>query len=237
MTTTMPARGRSGGPARPPVPRAGKRERTRAALLDAAIGVIAEHGTEFACIDETVQRAGMARGTFYNYFETRDHLLRAVAQRMVELVDERVTDHVDPRWNAVTRVACLVTGFIEMGLKDTRLGWAWSRFGGHLPSLLANDHRKHPAIETAVRELTGTPGRPDAAYTLMSGTAQMTLRRMLEGALGERGREAVIGMLLRGLGAPSRQIPAALSIAREFAAGLALGPGPGGSAAARRAGG
>lgn len=236
MSTTTPARGSSARQGRPAAQRTGKRERTRAALLDAAIGVIAEHGTEFACIDETVQRAGMARGTFYNYFETRDHLLQAVAQRMVELVDERVADHLDLRWNAATQVACMVAGFIEMGLKDTRLGWAWSRFGGHLPSLLANDHRKHPAIEAAVSELTGAPGHPDAAYTLMSGTAQMTLRRMLEGALGERDREAVIGMLLRGLGAPSRQIPAALRIAREFAAGLAPGLGPGATATPERAG-
>lgn len=203
-------------PGRPVTPRVGKRERTRAALLDAAIGVIAEHGVEFACIDETVQRAGMARGTFYNYFETRDHLLKAVARHMVDLVDERVGDRLDPDWNAATRVACMVAGFIDMGLKDPRLGWAWSRFGGHLASLLANDHRKHPAIEQAVCELTGHPGRPDAAYTLLSGTAQMTLRRRLEGSLSAVDAQSVIAMLLRGLGAPARQIPAALESARRF---------------------
>ncbi|HNN08489.1 MAG TPA: helix-turn-helix domain-containing protein, partial [Azospira sp.] len=49
-----------------------RRERTRAKLLAAALPVFAKHGADAAIIDSIIQQAGVARGTFYNYFRTND---------------------------------------------------------------------------------------------------------------------------------------------------------------------
>lgn len=52
-----------------------RRERTRMRLLIAAARVLAEHGEQKATIDDFVQAAGVARGTFYNYYRTVNALV------------------------------------------------------------------------------------------------------------------------------------------------------------------
>ena len=62
----------------------------RAALFRAAMEVVGEVGYEQASISRITQRAGVAQGTFYNHFESRqdilDQLLPAVGREMVEHV-------------------------------------------------------------------------------------------------------------------------------------------------------
>jgi AcrR family transcriptional regulator len=55
-----------------------KREKTRAKLLESALVVFAQKGPQ-AVIDDVIAQAGMARGSFYNYFRTNEELLVAVA--------------------------------------------------------------------------------------------------------------------------------------------------------------
>lgn len=52
-----------------------RREKTRQRLLTAAAQVLAEHGEKKARIDDFVQAAGVARGTFYNYYRTVSELV------------------------------------------------------------------------------------------------------------------------------------------------------------------
>jgi len=62
----------------------------RRALLDAAFELLAETPEHAPSLAEVAQRAGLARSSIYNYFTSRDDLLRAVVMDMF------------PRWN--TRV-------------------------------------------------------------------------------------------------------------------------------------
>ncbi len=55
-----------------------KRQRTRAALIEAAAGVIAEKGYHRATLDEIASRAGMTRGAIYGNFKDRESLFLAV---------------------------------------------------------------------------------------------------------------------------------------------------------------
>jgi AcrR family transcriptional regulator len=52
-----------------------RRERTRQKLVMAAARVVAEPGENKANIDDFIKAAGVARGTFYNYYSTRELLL------------------------------------------------------------------------------------------------------------------------------------------------------------------
>src|SRR4051812_47589642 len=69
----------SGGVRATPRPN-GVRARTRAALLDAAVRVFARVGAGGAAIHEITAEAGLANGTFYNYFRTREELLDAATE-------------------------------------------------------------------------------------------------------------------------------------------------------------
>jgi TetR/AcrR family acrAB operon transcriptional repressor len=61
-------------------PKGDKRERTRAALLEAARAVIREKGYERTTMEEVARRAGMTTGAIYGNFKNRDELFIALGQ-------------------------------------------------------------------------------------------------------------------------------------------------------------
>ena len=62
-------------------PKGDKRERTRAALLEAARALIREKGHERTTLEEVAQRAGMTTGAIYGNFKNRDELFIALGQK------------------------------------------------------------------------------------------------------------------------------------------------------------
>lgn len=89
MASKPTSKARSATPRRT---RAQQREQTRDALIDAAVRVIGEDGYAAASVTAIVGRAGVAQGTFYNYFDSRqdlfDRLLPALANRMLDRIRE-----------------------------------------------------------------------------------------------------------------------------------------------------
>lgn len=85
INKTSPARRRIGKPTR-----AEKVEQTRNALLRAAAEVVGEQGYMGAMISLITARAGVAQGTFYNYFESQQDLL----DQLLPLMGRQMLDHV-----------------------------------------------------------------------------------------------------------------------------------------------
>ncbi|WP_439816787.1 TetR/AcrR family transcriptional regulator [Zavarzinia sp. CC-PAN008] len=87
-------------PASPPRPRRkrlSREERARQnydALINAAAGIVGEDGYAGASIARVTARAGLALGTFYQYFESRqdlfDQLLPAVGGRMLGMLGREI---------------------------------------------------------------------------------------------------------------------------------------------------
>lgn len=61
-------------------PKGDKRERTRAALLDAARALVRERGYERTTLEKVAKRAGMTTGAIYGNFKNRDELFIALGQ-------------------------------------------------------------------------------------------------------------------------------------------------------------
>jgi AcrR family transcriptional regulator len=61
-------------------PKGGKRERTRARLVEAAAAVIGEKGWDRTSLEEVARRAGMTRGAIYGNFKDREELFLCVVQ-------------------------------------------------------------------------------------------------------------------------------------------------------------
>lgn len=64
----------------PPKTKGDKRDRTRAALLEAARQLIREKGHEAATLEAIAERAGMTTGAIYGNFKNREDLFIALAQ-------------------------------------------------------------------------------------------------------------------------------------------------------------
>src|SRR5215510_16100788 len=61
-------------------PKGDKRDRTRAALLEAARALVREKGYERTTLEEVATRAGMTTGAIYGNFKNRDELFIALGQ-------------------------------------------------------------------------------------------------------------------------------------------------------------
>jgi AcrR family transcriptional regulator len=59
-------------------------------LVDAAIEVFRDRGVVRTTVDDIVVAAGVAKGTFYLYFRTKDDVVNAVAERIVSGTVERI---------------------------------------------------------------------------------------------------------------------------------------------------
>lgn len=77
-----------------------RRKERRSQLLEAATRVIAERGYAHTSVDNVIQAAGVSRGTFYLYFESRDalfaELLDEFLMKLGQTVEIISLDHEDP---------------------------------------------------------------------------------------------------------------------------------------------
>jgi AcrR family transcriptional regulator len=77
--------------------------RTRAGLLDAAVRVVAARGTRRAAMAEIAAVAGVAKGTLYNHFRTKDDIWSALVEFEVRRLAEEC--HALPLDAALTHAA------------------------------------------------------------------------------------------------------------------------------------
>jgi AcrR family transcriptional regulator len=93
-----------------------RKARTRQALIDAAVRLIAEGRGERASIQEITEAADIGFGSFYNHFESKDELFRTVSEEALErwgqMIDRACAGIDDPA--EVFAVSLRISG---------RLGW------------------------------------------------------------------------------------------------------------------
>ena len=61
-----------------------RKARTRQALIDAAIGLIAEGRGDRASIQEITEAADVGFGSFYNHFDSKEQLFQTVSEEVFE---------------------------------------------------------------------------------------------------------------------------------------------------------
>jgi AcrR family transcriptional regulator len=70
-------------------------ERRRRDLLDAALRTVLDKGVAGLTVDEVTARAEVAKGTFYLYFRSKEHLLGALQDRFVDDLTARQQAELD----------------------------------------------------------------------------------------------------------------------------------------------
>lgn len=105
--------------ARPqPSTRRDRVEEKERAILRAARGVFVEHGFERARMAEIAKRAGVAEGTIYIYYKTKNDLLRAVVLQFWEGITESATAAVDPSVGTFEQLRALADRHLTTMIKD-----------------------------------------------------------------------------------------------------------------------
>ena len=99
-----------------PNARSARRETRRQELVDAAVAVFSAKGVTAASVDDIVRAAGVAKGTFYLYFATKDDAVNAVAASMVEGVADRIeAAATDSTRSPIERLLAIGAGVREVG--------------------------------------------------------------------------------------------------------------------------
>lgn len=77
-----------------PASGSGRRERraaeTRLRLFRAALGLFAERGFQNVKVEDITEAADVGKGTFFNYFPTKDHVLGVMAEIQLSRIHEAV---------------------------------------------------------------------------------------------------------------------------------------------------
>ena len=182
------------------------RARTRALLLDAAVRLFARQGVGAIAIHEIAAEAGVANGTFYNYFRTREEVLEAVSVRLAERLQEEITATSAGVTDGAERMAIATRRFVTQAVRDPV--WAAALLRVSTSSTQGRARLAGPVLhDLRVGRRRGkfTYRDETAALDLVTGTVLAGIRSVLEGRAGADHPALVAGMILRGLGVSASQ--------------------------------
>jgi AcrR family transcriptional regulator len=193
------AKGRWMGERRAEIGRA-RRDRTRARLVAAALRVFARMGPDAPNVDDFTAEAGVARGTFYGYFDGREDLLVAVATLAAEQMETermRAQGMADP----AERMACALRSYIRKAAADANWGWVIVRIAPVAaplgPAMRANLEKD---LSDGVASGRFVVPSMQAAQDLVLGAGIMAMRSVLQGDAEAGHAEAVARLVLQALG-------------------------------------
>ncbi len=169
----------------------GKREQTkvhnRQAILDAAREVFGELGYETATVRDIIRRAGLAAGTFYNYYRSKEEVFAALADdgaRRFAPILKGLRGHGHSFETFVERAIGAYFGF----LADEHNNWAARRppgephlhIHGETPEMAAVFAEVRDALADAIAEGQGPAANPDYMAAACIAIAREIGDRMLE---------------------------------------------------------
>ena len=97
-----------------------KSEDKRNAILDGATRLFAERGLAAAPTSEISERAGVAEGTLFTYFKTKDDLINALYREIkLELADAMMSDFPRKK-NVRTRLRHVWDRYVNWGIANPR---------------------------------------------------------------------------------------------------------------------
>ncbi|MAE93465.1 MAG: TetR family transcriptional regulator [Deltaproteobacteria bacterium] len=187
-----------------------RRLRTRAAVLAAAREVFAEQGVGATTIQDITDAADVAKGSFYNHFDSKDAILRAAVEETLgelggalDLLSEPLRD--DP----ARVIAVCLRHSLRAGVEDPTLGWFTLRAGNLIAvgSVALGAYGRRD-MRRGVESGRFRCDDIELAYTMIGGGAEALLRRRLEGELPTEAEVAFTAQALRLLGIPEDEASA-----------------------------
>ncbi len=194
-----------------------KRERTRTKIIERALQVVAEKGFDMPTIDDFVSAAGVAKGTFYNHFDTREAILVAVAAAVADKVDLQLLPAYAGSKDPARRIAVALRHFVRMSELRPVWGWLIVRMIPIVGGPVSEGMRKGVVADLAAGKRKGRFqfSSMDAAVAYGMGVLLMSVRTVLTGRMPKDFGETMAAMLLQGYG-----------IERDEARGIASLPLP-----------
>ena len=180
-----------------------RRLKTREALVSAAENLFAAKGADAISIDEIVDAADVAKGSFYNHFEDKDAIAREIARSVRAEIEAGVTalnaDVADPA-KRVARALSLFAAFAQGAPSRARAMLQLSR-GATDPNAPLNQGLSRDIVDGIARGRFKGVTR-EAGMLFVIGIVQACFQRLMGAprATAVRISGEMAALLLRGLG-------------------------------------
>ena len=102
-------------------PRTERGRKTLRKLLDAATREFADHGFHDASISGITRRAGVALGSFYTYFDSKDAIFRALVSDMSEGVGRAARQALSPSMGALEIEHAALHAFLSFASENKEI--------------------------------------------------------------------------------------------------------------------
>lgn len=186
-----------------------RRTRTREALLRGGRRVMARKGVEAATVAEIVRAAGVSQPSFYNHFESREALARAIAAEFFRKDADIKQANFDALEDPAEAIALNVCHSLRVAVEDPIVAWVVVRAGPQLNLLSTSDtDRLVPMIENGLRRGRFHDLDPRTAALAIRGAAFPVLHDILRGEAPPDVELQLAALVLRLLGLPRREAAA-----------------------------
>lgn len=192
-----------------------KRVRTRAQLVEAANALFAGRAVESVTVDDVVQEAGVAKGTFYTHFDSLEALTAAVAEELVQSFDKLLQPGRASIAEPALRIAFGCRAFIDKALSDSRWAAVAARMAAANPQ--SGEILRRRLLED-LQHLSEDPPSAQLKLEIVVGIMLHMLRVLGEGRLSSFDPDAIVSTILRAIGLSPQQARSVLK--RLPAAGM-----------------
>jgi AcrR family transcriptional regulator len=184
-----------------------RRDRTRDALLQAGRTLFARRDVDGVSVDEIVDAAAVAKGSFYNHFADKDAFAREIAsaaRREVELLVNQANAGIDDPALGMARALCVFTRFAMEHRESARTLWRLNTGATMVDAPINRDLTDvvRQGIERGVFKHVVV----ESGVLLVMGIIVITLRHLFEDRIQTQPRKIARDMaagLLRSLGIPA----------------------------------
>lgn len=178
-----------------------RREKTRRRLISAAARVIVDRGEERATIDDFIQEADVSRGTFYNYYSTREEIIDELWSSIGKDPFKQIARTCEEIEDAAEQLITFARLVIDRASTDEVWGWliyAMSRD----ETTVNQDLRAFPTpeLELGLNQKRFNFNDIESARDFVVSVVRQTIRVNLSEKRPTGYNDAIYKMLLLGLG-------------------------------------
>lgn len=188
-----------------------KKQQNRQRLLDCAIHLFQTQGFDTTTVDDIAEAADVSRGTFFNYFPTKEHLLDDIGDAALRDLEHRTTADVSAESGAVVKIRTLMRTLALDSTTSLQLTRHILLNAMRNPSPTSSTLRLRAILEKLVREaqaLGEIRADVDPAHvtSAITGVYLEAFFRWLsadaDGAAAATDVDAVVNLLFEGISAP-----------------------------------
>jgi AcrR family transcriptional regulator len=167
----------------------------RAALMQAALALIAEHGVKGLALSDAARLAGVSVAAPYRHFKDKDALLAEIAAEGFILFRDALALASQNQGDKVSALSEMGVAYVEFAIQHKshfKVMWGSGLSKADYPKVQEPAHQAYLLLQKAALDLL-PKARPDrqqalvsAAWSLVHGYATLMLEHELEGVAAEQ---------------------------------------------------